>query len=560
MAALSKTVDSGSGASGDYASLNALESAEQQDLTDGGGDTFAAICTTTGDNAADTTATLLNGFTTGIANYVTVVAASGDEALITGYDTSRYRIEVSNDECLHLVDDYYRFINLQIKTTTTGTTSYGIRVNGGASGDIYVDSCRIEGVGGGSAILLGVYTDGPGRLYVYNTIVNNIGTFGASNVGIQIAAGAGELYNNTLYNINRAIYFASGAADNDTTAKNNLVFNNTDDFLDANTGSVYDYNASDDADGTNAQTVNSTDDWAAEVVDAAGGDFTLVLGSVCDDNGTDDPGSGLFSDDIAGTTRVSPWDIGAFELIAGGVTHDVSAADAIKLSDTSAVSLIIQGLSSDGIQLSDISAGALTIAVIAADGLDLSDAPVAEGILSLSAADGIDLSDAAVIESILALSVIDGIELSDTSTAEAILSLSAADGIKLSDTSTAGGLISVSVADGIKLSDVALAERILSLLVADGIKISDSSAGVFNFSVTVADGLVLSDAITTILNLLVSISDGIELSDISTDVSVAVSGKMIVTISSKSARIRYEGKMPNVDLASKKPRIKFEGV
>lgn len=224
----------------------------------------------------------------------------------------------------------------------------------------------------------------------------------------------------------------------------------------------------------------------------------------------------------------------------GGVTHDVSAADAIKLSDTSIASLIIQGLSSDAIQLSDIPAGSLTIAVIAADGVDFSDAPIAEGVLSVSVADGIDLSD--------------------ISTAEAILSLSAADGIKLSDTSTAGGLISVSVADGIDLSDAAIAERILSLLVADGIKISDSSAGIFNFSVTVADGLVLSDAITTILNLLVSVSDGIELSDISTDVSVAVSGKMIVTISSKSARIRFEGKMPNVDLTSKKPRIKFEGV
>ena len=56
MAALGHTVDSGSGASGDYASLSALDAAQQQDLTDGGGDTYTATCITTGDNAADTTA------------------------------------------------------------------------------------------------------------------------------------------------------------------------------------------------------------------------------------------------------------------------------------------------------------------------------------------------------------------------------------------------------------------------------------------------------------------------------------------------------------------------
>jgi hypothetical protein len=33
--------------------------------------------------------------------------------------------------------------------------------------------------------------------------------------------------------------------------------------------------------------------------------------------GTDNPGSGLYSDDIIGTARSSPWDIGAFEYTSG---------------------------------------------------------------------------------------------------------------------------------------------------------------------------------------------------------------------------------------------------
>ena len=275
---------------------------------------------------------------------------------------------------------------------------------------------------------------------------------------------------------------------------------------------------------TKPQITGGTDYWLGIWGDNAGGPFEIGV-DVIVSTGTQQTDAETYQS--TGSPGTASWSnyahaiqVAAEYQAAGGVTHDVSAADAIKLSDTSAISLIIQGLSSDVVDLSDIAAGALTIAVIGADSMDLSDAPIAEGILSLSAADGIDLSDATIAEATLSLAAIDGVDLSDTS----------------------------------------IAERIVSILAADGIKFLDSSGGIFNFTVTAEDGLVLSDVVATILNLLVSVSDGIKLSDISTDVSVAVSGKMVVTISSKSARIRFEGKMANIDLTSKKPRIKFEGV
>ncbi len=319
MAALGHTVDSGSGASGDYASLNALEAAQGQDLTDGGGDTYTATCTTTGDNAADTTATAFLDWTTGVANYISIVAASGDEALITGYVATRYRMELAAI-AISISEDYVRMNALQIQITASSgtvaaidaTVSNGISSN---ASDIRITNCRLTGVLSGTAVGSGVMcyesTNGYGHVTIWNTIINNW-TTGVQGDYCETV----KIYNSVVYGCTTGIK-QLGETYAVLTAKNNAVFNNTDDFV-PQASSTIDFNASDDEDGTNSQLMVSTDDWAAEVVDAAGGDFTLVLGSVCDDNGTNNPGAGLYLDDIAGTVRVSTWDIGAFELLAAG--------------------------------------------------------------------------------------------------------------------------------------------------------------------------------------------------------------------------------------------------
>ncbi len=123
MAALSNTVDPGSGASGNYASLNALETAQQQDLTDGGGDTFTAIPTTTGDNAADTTVVDWDGWTTGATTYIKVETPSSDRASTT-WDATKYRYSISDANALLVREDYIWFDGLQIEVTGMSTARY----------------------------------------------------------------------------------------------------------------------------------------------------------------------------------------------------------------------------------------------------------------------------------------------------------------------------------------------------------------------------------------------------------------------------------------------------
>ena len=80
---------------------------------------------------------------------------------------------------------------------------------------------------------------------------------------------------------------------------------------------------SNDGDGSNPQTPLNGD-WDNEFTDANNGDFTLVVGGNAINNGTDNPGSGLYLDDITGATRTTTWDIGAFEYGAGGGTDYAS--------------------------------------------------------------------------------------------------------------------------------------------------------------------------------------------------------------------------------------------
>ena len=297
-----------------YTSLNAWEAAEQQDLTDGGGDWMHAYVRASG-GTADTIATTIVGWTTGAATYILVEAASGDEAVITGYDETRYRLEVTDATCLGVSEDYVRLVGLQIKQVYVGTGANGISFGIGASSDNLrvIAYCRISSSSNVNTVRAMISTDATNNFEIYNTIFDTWG-----NDILNMDADVGVIYNSTFYNSGVAgIEIDSGT----WLLKNNIVAATADDFqIDAGSVTI-DYNASDDEDGTNSQKLVATNNYAAEFVDAPNRDFTLVSGSVADDNGTDDPGSGLYSDDIAGTTRVSPWDMGAYELIAaaGGI-------------------------------------------------------------------------------------------------------------------------------------------------------------------------------------------------------------------------------------------------
>lgn len=174
---------------------------------------------------------------------------------------------------------------------------------------------------------------------VENTIINTIRTSGTGSVwGLRFNttnAATCRIYNSVIEDVATGGTIARGVGANaaDTvTAKNCAIFNTLDDF---NTIDTVDYCASDDGDGTNAQTSVT---WTNEFVDYANGNFTLKAG------GTQLQGTGVGpttdanvpTPDIAGNTRSGTTaDIGAAEYSASATLTDVDTDENIYTGQTS---------------------------------------------------------------------------------------------------------------------------------------------------------------------------------------------------------------------------------
>ncbi len=316
MAALQEYVDPDATGAGNgnsptdaYTALTTWESTEQQDLTDGGGDTMTCTCLASS-GTADTTIIGINGWTTGAANYVLVEAASGDEAVASGWDAARYRLEITDSFGIQIADDYVRLKGLQIYIKyVAANNKYCVQyVSIGVANDLRIEKCRLRGFG--SQNYGGIYTaDADAKVTVWNTIIHD-----ASTYGIYFDGSTLDVYNSVVYGDNSQMGINRVAGT--VTVINTAVLNTTNDF---NGTMTIDHCASDDNDGTNnvAESGGGAA-WPDDFVDAANGDFTLKSGSGLVGGGIDDPGSGLYSDDINGDARTSPWDVGADEYIAAG--------------------------------------------------------------------------------------------------------------------------------------------------------------------------------------------------------------------------------------------------
>lgn len=295
----------------DYGSANAFELGEQADITLAtGNDTIVkAECY----SFQDTTAVTFNGWTTAAGNYIEVYTPTA-ERHDGKWNTSKYRLEVTDATALYNAEDYFRADGLQIASLApTANGKHAVQFAGqGASNDIRVSSSVIKCGSQSTYWQQGIsLADTDIIAKIWNCAIYDVYT-GASNQGrgIEANCATADIYNCTIYEANRGINKTAGTI----TVKNCAVFNCTDDF--AGSPDTIDYCASDDGDGTNAQTLDATSNYANEFEDVTTGNFQTVTGSVCVGNGVDDPGSGLYSDDINGVARTSPWDISAHELTA----------------------------------------------------------------------------------------------------------------------------------------------------------------------------------------------------------------------------------------------------
>ena len=310
MAEITKDIDTGG--LGDYASLNVWESTEEQDLTDGGGDWMHATNRASGD-AADTISTTINGWTTGIANYILIDAAVGDEAVKTGFVATRARLEVTDARCFYNLEDFVRWDGLQLAIRYSAVANEYMMLHAGVgAGDLRISNCYIDI----DTLQRGIrFNDADIVASVWNTII----TGGYLSIIVSNC--------NTVDILNSVLY-GSGAGGGVTksagtvTVKNSAVFKTGDDFI--GSPDVISSCASDDDDTTDATNVAESGggaDWPDDFEEAGAGNFTLKATSNLKWAGTPDPGSGLFSTDMEGDAYEDPPSLGVDEIVAapGGV-------------------------------------------------------------------------------------------------------------------------------------------------------------------------------------------------------------------------------------------------
>jgi len=299
-----------------YSSLQAAETARAASLN---GDWIHYVVS---GSSADGI-TVINGTTmTTSADYILIEAASEtghqDRAVAEGWKTDRYRISGADDNALLIQDDYVRVSGLQVEVTDIDANYespiYVLAI--AASNLIRIYGCRLRGNNDGTNRNRSLtIADDDIDLELWNTILT--GSDGAAgSVSVYLFCNTAKIYNCVVYGgTTDGIASIAGTID----VYNTVVFSTGDDWQ----GTFNSINncAYDDGDSTTNE-VDETggvgDGWDDNFTNAAGGDFTLKSGSHLIGEGAVDPGSGLFSDDMDGTTRGAAWDVGVFEYVAAG--------------------------------------------------------------------------------------------------------------------------------------------------------------------------------------------------------------------------------------------------
>lgn len=175
---------------------------------------------------------------------------------------------------------------------------------------VAISECVIEAGATGGGIRI---NDSGASWDLWNcTVINDQGPGGADE-GIYFDNGVTHrAFNCTIRGFTSGIERDAGTA----IVTNCIAYENTDDFEGTITILTC---GSDDGDGTDPQ-APLDGNWANEFTDHVNHDYSLKSGGNMVGKGTDNPGSGLYSDDIINVARSSTWDIGAFEFVAvGGV-------------------------------------------------------------------------------------------------------------------------------------------------------------------------------------------------------------------------------------------------
>lgn len=306
MADLGHVVDT-DGITGDYASLNALNSAQAQDLTDGGGDTYTATCQASTD-VVDSTAVDITGWTVNAASFVTVTA-SGD--MHDGTRGNGYRLEssVAYASTITLSEQYTVLVGLGICNSNINADT-ALIVN--ASDCIIKDGLIYDTVTFDTDNKAALTADSGGTIIV-NTFIYSCGS------GIYSGSGSTYVYNCTI--LNCSTYGVSTKAYRTTVIKNTYVGGSGSEDLNDGTGDNGNYTVTtcETSDGTEGTTTTSVANCDFTSDTAGSEDGHIGASSQLIGDGTDLSADGIypFNVDFEGDSR-SSWDVGADERVVAG--------------------------------------------------------------------------------------------------------------------------------------------------------------------------------------------------------------------------------------------------
>lgn len=268
-------------------------------------------------SSPDTTAVTITGYTTSATNYINIATTA--TARHNGTVSQGYMLYVTGGNCLQTGANYIYITGLIVKVNQVHYAGYiGIYIGTSGAGAVAYVSKNIV-LGDGSTTNRsnshGIHIQ-RGTGYIWNNIIYNLLDIGNNGSGIVMGAAYtinAFIYNNTIYSSCNGI---TGSNATTPVLKNNLCTNNSnkDYNYSVTLGTSSTNNLS--GDGTCPALGTYYANATVTFVNAAGGNFNLAS----NDTGATGKGADLsadanqaFPDDIIGTTRTVPWDIGAFK-------------------------------------------------------------------------------------------------------------------------------------------------------------------------------------------------------------------------------------------------------
>jgi hypothetical protein len=293
-----------------YTSLSAWDAGEGADLVTA--DTYHTVYCRSSSGTADTTQLVLTGWTTSTRNYIEIIGDWDSGA----WDATKYRMELATGYCLSIREDVVKIKKVQFYSADQDAVTW---FNNNNNCDYEISQCLFRGNATRtySAALLTTTAGGlNSTVKIWNNLFYDWTAIGQSAIYLNDADCTFYVYNNTIVN------GARGLRHNASTK--HYVFNNhidtgNDDVVGTftNDDQFCDYNYINENTTDNVLGTHGASNQTFLYTDAPADDYSPAAGSACIDNGlniTDRTGL-VFTDDIEGTTRRNPWDVGAFNYV-----------------------------------------------------------------------------------------------------------------------------------------------------------------------------------------------------------------------------------------------------